>query len=390
MDHLSSCYFCGAALDERLQQYPVVPESLREGEDVPTATLCPACHQKLETVLDAVVESGTASLGATTESQGDALTATADTSVAASDTPSEDTAAPADETAGEESTLESGDEMGELAADDVAETSEADAGGGEQSAEEDDVFDDEEIPGDADETTGADEITADDEPVTADDVAALAGDIDTGILDDGEETDETDDELQSAMEPDVPEEFDTADSAKTESEPETESATEPQAEQESDTDDVTADDIDALAGDIDSSILDEEDGAGEDDEDEELQSAMEADVPTEFQTTGESTDEEPVDGGESSGTDESTAEPAEGSAETASDSEPVRTSISALEYNKVMRLLQNRTFPVDRDEIETVAANAYGLSQSECAQVIDLAVDRGLIGEDGDQLVRSE
>jgi hypothetical protein len=55
-----------------------------------------------------------------------------------------------------------------------------------------------------------------------------------------------------------------------------------------------------------------------------------------------------------------------------------------------MRLLQNREFPVERAEIETVAANAYGLSQSECAEVIDLAVDRGLIDEDGANLVRSE
>jgi hypothetical protein len=63
-------------------------------------------------------------------------------------------------------------------------------------------------------------------------------------------------------------------------------------------------------------------------------------------------------------------------------------SISALEYNKVMRLLQNREFPVDRAEIETVAANAYGLAESDCAAVIDLAIDRGLLREEGGQLRR--
>jgi hypothetical protein len=70
------------------------------------------------------------------------------------------------------------------------------------------------------------------------------------------------------------------------------------------------------------------------------------------------------------------------------DDETTRATVSALEYNRVMRLLQNREFPVDRAEIQTVAANAYGLAEHECAEVIDLAVDRGLVAEQGDQLVR--
>ena len=56
--------------------------------------------------------------------------------------------------------------------------------------------------------------------------------------------------------------------------------------------------------------------------------------------------------------------------------------ISALEYNKVMRLLQNREFPVDREEIVAVAANAYEVSRRDCARVIDVAIDRGLLAED--------
>ncbi len=348
MEHLSSCYFCGAALDERLQQYPVVPESLREDEDVPTATLCPACHQKLETVFDAVVESGTASLSATKEPRDDTLAAPADTSAAVSDTPNEGTEVPAtddsqstDKPIDEEPTVESGDEMWESAADDVASTSEADAGGDEHSDEEDDLFDrDEPITAEPGDSSGADdtaESAGDDETVTADDIAALAGDIDGDTFDNEEETDETDEELQSAMEPDVPTEFQGTDES-TDTEP---------TEQE----------------------------------------------PAE----SESVEHEPSEEAAPSGADGSEAlESTEGGSETTTDSEPspdsetVRTSISALEYNKVMRLLQNRSFPVARDEIETVAANAYGLSQAECAEVIDLAVDRGLIDEDGDQLVRSE
>mgnify|MGYP000716515298 CR=1 FL=1 len=64
--------------------------------------------------------------------------------------------------------------------------------------------------------------------------------------------------------------------------------------------------------------------------------------------------------------------------------------MSALEYNKVMRLLQNREFPVDREEIEVVAANAYQVARSDCATVIDVAVDRGLIAEENGQLVKPE
>jgi len=93
--------------------------------------------------------------------------------------------------------------------------------------------------------------------------------------------------------------------------------------------------------------------------------------------------DEAADGGDESGgdadTDAGANEPA-----------PARTTVSALEHNKVMRLLQNREFPVDRAEIQTVAANAYGLAESECAEVIDLAIDRGLIAEEDGQLVRPE
>jgi predicted nucleic-acid-binding protein len=53
-------------------------------------------------------------------------------------------------------------------------------------------------------------------------------------------------------------------------------------------------------------------------------------------------------------------------------------------YNRVVRLLQNREFPVERDEIEAVATNAYELSAAEFDAVIRVAVDRGVLeAEDG-------
>lgn len=65
-------------------------------------------------------------------------------------------------------------------------------------------------------------------------------------------------------------------------------------------------------------------------------------------------------------------------------------SLTALENTKVMRLLQNRAFPVDRAEIRTVAINAYDISESEFDTVIDAAIDRGLIGEENGQIVEGE
>ncbi|MFB6307851.1 MAG: hypothetical protein ABEH35_00835 [Haloarculaceae archaeon] len=65
-------------------------------------------------------------------------------------------------------------------------------------------------------------------------------------------------------------------------------------------------------------------------------------------------------------------------------------TMTALEYNKVMRLLQNREFPVDRAEIREVAVNAYDLSQPEFDAVIEAAVERGLIAEDDGQFVAAE
>jgi hypothetical protein len=64
-----------------------------------------------------------------------------------------------------------------------------------------------------------------------------------------------------------------------------------------------------------------------------------------------------------------------------------RPSMSALENTKVMRLLQNREFPVDREEIRAVATNAYDLEESQFDAVVDAAVDRGLIGEEDGQFV---
>lgn len=59
-------------------------------------------------------------------------------------------------------------------------------------------------------------------------------------------------------------------------------------------------------------------------------------------------------------------------------------------YRKVIRLLQNRDFPVRRAEIEELAMNAYELGPGECSGAIDTIVQKGLLVEDEGMLRRPE
>lgn len=57
-------------------------------------------------------------------------------------------------------------------------------------------------------------------------------------------------------------------------------------------------------------------------------------------------------------------------------------------YRKVIRLLQNRDFPVRRVEIEELAMNAYQLGPQECSGAIDTIVQKGLLVEEDGMLHR--
>ncbi|WP_435333508.1 hypothetical protein [Haloarchaeobius sp. TZWWS8] len=61
--------------------------------------------------------------------------------------------------------------------------------------------------------------------------------------------------------------------------------------------------------------------------------------------------------------------------------------VSPRTYNKVMRLLQNREFPVERSAIEEIAVGAYGVDPDECRSIVDTAIEKGLVGESGPKLV---
>ncbi|WP_267640327.1 hypothetical protein [Haloarchaeobius amylolyticus] len=56
-------------------------------------------------------------------------------------------------------------------------------------------------------------------------------------------------------------------------------------------------------------------------------------------------------------------------------------------YNKVMRLLQNRDFPIERAQIESVAAGAYDVDPEECRAIVDAAIEKGLVAQDGPKLI---
>jgi hypothetical protein len=64
-------------------------------------------------------------------------------------------------------------------------------------------------------------------------------------------------------------------------------------------------------------------------------------------------------------------------------------SVRPRAFRKVMRLLSNREFPVDRAEFESLASNAYDLEESDVAAMLDAAVERNLIGERDGHVVRN-
>lgn len=308
MTHLSSCYFCGIAVERPLQTF-----ELPSSEETTTLTLCSACAEKLDGVLRA--------------SAVDTLEPVSDRQEPPVTRPEHQERSPEPANPGAASNGSS---------EEVAERTEADDsdGDGADTSQDDgplpessdpfseDSFDDDTDPALEDEEPGEHEPVGDDELLPEDD--PLATEEEDGFtVDISEKGTESTDELSGSGERSA-------------------------------------------------------DGTDSDDPKMDQDSGGETSGPREA-SSGESSKAEQSgggDGGAGGGTE--------------SDGEESTQSISALEYNRVMRMLQNREFPVDRDDIEIVAANAYDLRQSECAKVIDLAVDRGLLRERDGQLYRPD
>ena len=89
---------------------------------------------------------------------------------------------------------------------------------------------------------------------------------------------------------------------------------------------------------------------------------------------GEALGEEMPGGASPSGTDDGGVEERGGGSRSAGRGTPRG-------YRKVMRFLENREFPMDREEAETLAAEAYGMDRESVSAVIDHAVKHNRLRE---------
>jgi len=55
-------------------------------------------------------------------------------------------------------------------------------------------------------------------------------------------------------------------------------------------------------------------------------------------------------------------------------------------YYKVLRLLQNREFPMERTDLTAIVTGAYDVSEPQCDRILEVAIDRGVLVEDGSTL----
>jgi len=56
------------------------------------------------------------------------------------------------------------------------------------------------------------------------------------------------------------------------------------------------------------------------------------------------------------------------------------------DYYKVLRLLQNREFPMERADLTSLVTAAYDVSEPQCERILAVAIDRGVLVEDGSTL----
>ena len=103
--------------------------------------------------------------------------------------------------------------------------------------------------------------------------------------------------------------------------------------------------------------------------------------------------------GEGTGTDSRRkADVADGTGETSPDPAEETGGIGDLddgvelpdETRQILQLLGNRDFPVDREEIVAIAANAYGVTFEETEAVLDALGERGRLAEEDGTLHRRE
>ncbi|SDZ80480.1 hypothetical protein SAMN04488065_0450 [Haloplanus vescus] len=110
--------------------------------------------------------------------------------------------------------------------------------------------------------------------------------------------------------------------------------------------------------------------------------------PDESEDAGESSDERPdesADADESDATPEASADGDEKRTKTDFDaSENTETDDDLPEdYYRVLRLLQNREFPMERADLTAIVTGAYDVTGPQCERILETAVERGVLVEDG-------
>jgi hypothetical protein len=312
MADLSSCYFCGGAMDVSLREHPIVPAAFSPASGrQTTVVLCGTCERKLERVLDPVVDAAPAPQRATADGaspgdaqrEGGAGTASGAAAVEDATNADDDSAAnlPPGALSGVDDAEREAEDDGETAAPSDDASSERDDETPFEVDETTSVFDD-----DADET-GSDSVFTNetDAPTTTIPDAEADHDGSDGIAFDDQSTGRTPDESETAS-----------------------------------------------------------------DQRRERTDATDSDA-------AKATDAAPTGGGGSN-------------ADTGTDSGTDTPDVDPQTYNKVVRLLKNRDLPVARTEIESIAGSAYEIPDHECKAIIDTAIQRGLVAENGSELTHPD
>ncbi|WP_229115540.1 hypothetical protein [Halapricum desulfuricans] len=158
------------------------------------------------------------------------------------------------------------------------------------------------------------------------------------------------------------------------------------------TDVESVDPRDDESSDVTGDQADEDDGEGdvevsENDDDDDVRVDESADSGTRIDENdsddaGETTAPEERETADSEDVGET---PADTTSQTATADDDFRRS----EYNKVVRLLQNREFPVEIEEITVVARSAYGIDRDTTHAILNALIENEILEDRGDELVRA-
>jgi hypothetical protein len=357
MDDLQSCYFCGTALDAPVRKYPAVPPDV--GETDRTVSLCPTCRRKYRAVVDAVLAAVREDTTAGPSESAPGVASGTDTvpDAGVGDENADEDDAPGPDT----TTPTTGDEGAATDAEaDERDRRRPDPTGGATGLSDppERVF---EAFSEDSREHGFDDILDDDDDDDHD-RETIFGDID--LSEDGSVSDAADEDATGPPEPDgavTPPAEDGTEGGTTTVAADASDGRDPQTVEDR-TDDPTEVDPTRRAGPT----------PKEDDD-------RTRDRPRKNPTGGDSAKADPAEAPGST--------PGAGDEDDATGDDGTH-DLTIETYNTVIKLLQNREFPVERPELVTVATSAYDLSESQVDAAIEAIVEREAIVADESTLVR--